>query len=277
MHTYQVRHSLIFPACQIAKGKRVAIAPRVLCHLYKGLNDMATSDLGLFQSDTYMPAHFLIGWLHLYFPWVSGVEEPSEADTSGILLGRFADRGMANPGFEQTTKRLLRLHQFSREMYRLPPTADLGPSTIGASESLTPRLADYLASLHPCLVLSREGSRFFVEPYFPHRFARQFGFAQDVPHPLLNISRLAREPGTGPGWWHALWLRFTEPRRQCSCYFPLVFREVHTTYDYVWWYNSNAWKICTKMLHRRLFPLGEEVPYALGKLKSLFYVMSLYC
>uniref|UniRef100_A0A803LJ35 Uncharacterized protein n=1 Tax=Chenopodium quinoa TaxID=63459 RepID=A0A803LJ35_CHEQI len=44
----------------------------------------------------------------------------------------------------------------------------------------------YLISLRSSYILVRSGDKFFIEPYNPHRFGRQFGFCQDVPGMLTR-------------------------------------------------------------------------------------------
>lgn len=64
---------------------------------------------------------------------------------------------------------------------RIPSTSDSDKIFKEEFENLSPRIADYVLALQPCLLPSREGSRFYVEPTFPQRFARQFGFDQEIP------------------------------------------------------------------------------------------------
>uniref|UniRef100_A0A803LR36 Uncharacterized protein n=1 Tax=Chenopodium quinoa TaxID=63459 RepID=A0A803LR36_CHEQI len=45
----------------------------------------------------------------------------------------------------------------------------------------------YLMSLRSSYILVRSGYKFFIEPYNPHRFGRQFGFCQDVPGMLTRV------------------------------------------------------------------------------------------
>lgn len=60
---------------------------------------------------------------------------------------------------------------------------------------------DFVMSLIPCLLPSRHRAEFWVEPYFPNRFARQFGFDQGFPPAPPEFPRSMREAGVGTAFW----------------------------------------------------------------------------
>ena len=101
-------------------------------------------------------------------------------------------------------------------LYRsfLPPSIEEDDERT-RDDSLTLRETEYAMALQSCLLPIREGTRFMVEPYFPHRFARQFGLDQGVPAVLSYITREEREAGVGPSWWPSLWARFARLWTRC--------------------------------------------------------------
>ncbi|KAL5980250.1 hypothetical protein ACLOJK_036717 [Asimina triloba] len=68
--------------------------------------------------------------------------------------------------------------------------------------------------LQPCLLSMRDGRTFHVEPYFPHRFTRQFEYDQGVPECLAMISHKAQEISVGSSSRYTLCSRFREPPNQ---------------------------------------------------------------
>ncbi|KAL0449389.1 UNVERIFIED_CONTAM: hypothetical protein Slati_1495300 [Sesamum latifolium] len=50
---------------------------------------------------------------------------------------------------------------------------------------------DYFIAIHSSYLTLRQGDKFIIEPYSPHRFGRQFGYFQDVPGTLKYDTRAA--------------------------------------------------------------------------------------
>ena len=90
---------------------------------------------------------------------------------------------------------------------------------------------DFRMSLIPCLLPSREGTKFWVEPYLPYRFARQFGFDQGCPPMPPELPQSCREAGVGPAYWYTLWSRFQRVVPQFDTFFPgtTLYRSLITT------------------------------------------------
>lgn len=192
-----VRHSLIYAASRLASGVRLALAPRVLCDIYRGLEDMTLGKDGPMKTQTYFPAHDLFGWLGLYFPWVYDIRPEAFDRWTGVRLGYFDNIDMRHYTFDEVTWRLMHSDNLSQQMYRLPPTAS--PTDIVKRESkssMSPREKDFVLSLQSCCLPQREGLRYCVQPDFPERFARQFGFDQGIP-----AGDEASHEGVGPHWW----------------------------------------------------------------------------
>ena len=82
-----VRYSLIVPASLLARGVRLSLAPRVLCQIYRGLNEMAMHSEGPMHASAYYPAHYFYGRQGVYFPWVYGLSEIDDGPTSEDLNG----------------------------------------------------------------------------------------------------------------------------------------------------------------------------------------------
>ena len=111
-----------------------------------------------------------------------------------------------------------------------------------SSEECSREEKEFALALQSGLVTLREGTCFFVEPYFPQRFARQFGYDQDVPAELVEISRAAREIGVGCSWWLPTSSRFEDVHFGCEVVFPGFDWKVHSSYNYAYWYSAIAAK-----------------------------------
>ena len=112
-----------------------------------------------------------------------------------------------------------------------------------SSEELTLDEKDFALSLQLGLLACRDGPRFDIEPYYPHRFAHQFGFDQDVPVHLPRIPRYQREVGVGPLHWLVVCSRFEGVKFSCELRFPSSDRTARETQDYVHWYGICAMKV----------------------------------
>ncbi|KAL0325216.1 UNVERIFIED_CONTAM: hypothetical protein Sradi_5090900 [Sesamum radiatum] len=50
---------------------------------------------------------------------------------------------------------------------------------------------NYFVAIRSSYLTLRQGGKFIIEPYSPHRFGRQFGYYQDVPGTLKYDTRVA--------------------------------------------------------------------------------------
>ena len=55
------------------------------------------------------------------------------------------------------------------------------------NESISVTKASYLISLRSSYLALQQGNHRVIQPYYPHRFSRQFGYPQDLPGGLLEI------------------------------------------------------------------------------------------
>ena len=90
------------------------------------------------------------------------------------MLGKFACRNFANRSVNMTVDYILGIGRFDEYFYKMAtPGEALARSS---SEECSMVEKEFAISLQPGLLTLTEGSCFFVEPYFPQRFARQFGY-----------------------------------------------------------------------------------------------------
>ena len=154
-----------------------------------------------------------------------------------------------NLSFKYVVNRLLHTFDIGQGMHRLPCNYSKIDVVKEPKNTLNRAETDFIMAQIPCLLPAREGPRFWVEPYFPERFARKFGFDQGCPPSPPEIPRSCREAGVGTAYWLTLCSRFQELKRKCDVFFPGSERPVQISYNYAWWYGTQAWR-----LHERLMP-----------------------
>ncbi|KAL5980205.1 hypothetical protein ACLOJK_036672 [Asimina triloba] len=186
-----IRWSYFWVACQIVGEVRFSVAPRVLCDLYRGLNKVVYHERGPGRAVTYYPSHFFFAWLRTYFPFMFRVTNASQFDDA-FHMGKFARRPFIRQDLAGVTRTFLRMDNLRQNFYRVVASSE-STNIKDSSVGLFINERDFFLSLQPCMLPLRDKGTFHVEPYFPHKFARQFGYNQGVSEQLAMISREARE------------------------------------------------------------------------------------
>ncbi|MQL81130.1 hypothetical protein Taro_013580 [Colocasia esculenta] len=186
-----IRPEVIYPACSLAGDVQLALAPVTLANIFHGLGDLTASPSPRDRSIV-LPTHYLSVWAGLLLPELChniSLENPSMP-----LLFMFRNRPeqVHQQQLSEARRRLsfvpsagqsgLDLACYSRDsrpyaeesrggrIYHLPHSS--APSASFRKE--------WLCCIRPSVLLFRKGGSLFMEPYFPHRFARNFGYDQAV-------------------------------------------------------------------------------------------------
>lgn len=146
--------------------------------------------------------------------------------------------------FEVATDRIMNLSNFSQEMFHIAPTEAWEDVERRTDEELTTWETDFVMAQQSCMLPVREGGQFGLEPDFPHRFVRQFGYDQGIVPLIAEVSREGRDAGLGPAWWPSAWTRFSQFRSRHRIVFPGRGRVVNVTYGYAWWSGTQAYRLC---------------------------------
>ncbi|MQL79920.1 hypothetical protein Taro_012371, partial [Colocasia esculenta] len=187
-----IRPEVIYPACSLAGGVQLALAPAALANIFHGLGDLTASPSPRDRS-IILPTHYLSAWAGLLLPELChniSLENPSMP-----LLFMFRNRP------EQVHQR--QLSEARRRLSFVPSAGQSGldlaccsrDSRPYAEESRGGRIyhlphtsapsasfrKEWLCCIRPSVMLFRQGGSLFMEPYFPHRFARNFRYDQAVP------------------------------------------------------------------------------------------------
>ncbi|MQL78644.1 hypothetical protein Taro_011077 [Colocasia esculenta] len=207
-----IRPEAIYPACILASGVQLALAPAALANIFRGLGELTSSPSPRDKSIT-LATQYLGAWAGFLLPELChtiSLERPSMP-----LIFMFRNR----PEREQQKQ----LREARRRLSFVPVAGQSGLDLACCSLGFRPwveegqggrvyRLPhhaapvatlrkDWLCCIRPSVLLFCKGSLLFMEPYFPHRFARNLG--RD-PAPEFFIPELRHEGRVGilyARWW----------------------------------------------------------------------------
>ncbi|KAL0298651.1 UNVERIFIED_CONTAM: hypothetical protein Sradi_6524900 [Sesamum radiatum] len=151
-----IRPSTFKMASLMANGRRVNLAIPVLASIYEGLNTVATS--------------------------------PKPAELRGPKMTRFFGEGGAK--YYEPREARKRIHKAEFVSWACNMLVKAEPFKFvddGRAEELN---HSYFVAIHLSYLTLRQGGRFIIESYSPHRFGRQFGYYQDVPGTLIYDTRV---------------------------------------------------------------------------------------
>ncbi|MQM23550.1 hypothetical protein Taro_056616, partial [Colocasia esculenta] len=106
---------------------------------------------------------------------------------------------------------------------------------------LEPELRDWALSIRPSVLTFRRGSVVYFEPYYPFRFARNFGYDQHIPPSSANFNLTNRAVGGGQlldqarKWWD-----FFHRFDSCTFRVPMPGRTPRVTPKYIKWWNART-------------------------------------
>ncbi|KAG9458350.1 hypothetical protein H6P81_002858 [Aristolochia fimbriata] len=168
-----IRPMVFKVASYMATGVRFALAGPALACLYKGLGQAVAGWPSI------VPWPYLYSWLAVYF------------HTHGEDLGGAHRPGMVAFG-NPSLRRNFDEDQAHNLFRRLPVLVwnryALGWNSVSAlvdepklKRPLPKAAYESLLSVRCCFLTARRSLRYFIEPYNPTTFARQFGYCQDLP------------------------------------------------------------------------------------------------
>jgi len=178
-------------ACRMAEGQQISLAPAALGHVYYGLSMAIQNSEN--DARAVFGMHFIIGWLARYFPALYN-QRPGELVSEGApLLALYA-------GYRGN---ILTIHE-ARGVIRHPDSADFRGVPFGdvtgsdqfSLASATPEEYERALSIRSGVLVVRLSFVKTLQPYYPNRFARQFGFDQAIPTNKLLLSPAARSKRT---------------------------------------------------------------------------------
>lgn len=185
-----LRPDTFYMACLMAEGVKVSLAPTVLGYIYHGLGLAVTDPKGPGDSRACFPIHYVVGWLGEYFPCLYKCRADSELPPSYPHLARYA--GVEAVELDISSARRVFRTNVS-VIYRPSPFIEQNGCFLADDSNLSSEQFEMLVCMRSSLLPVRVGHDLLLEPYYPNRFARQFGFDQGVPSNKLNFGLVKRE------------------------------------------------------------------------------------
>ncbi|XP_020411123.1 uncharacterized protein LOC109946775 [Prunus persica] len=165
-----IRLECFYMASLMVRGFRVSLAPAVLGLIYHALGTVATHCRGPGLANAYLPIHYVMGWLGEHFPDLIDRRSDNDFPAHYPLLAR--------SGFM---------------VYRPSVFLAQEDCILLDTESLADNAFEFLVCMRSALLPVRLGGDLWLEPYYPNRFAHQFGFDQGVPENKLLFSVCERQ------------------------------------------------------------------------------------
>ncbi|KAL0412996.1 UNVERIFIED_CONTAM: hypothetical protein Sradi_1501300 [Sesamum radiatum] len=199
-----IRPSTFKMASMMANGRRVSLAIP-LARIYEGLNTLASSPRPA-RTNPSFPVHFVYAWLASYFK----THYPVWQGLRGLKMTIFSGEGGAKP-------------------FKFVDNTD--------AEELD---HNFFVAIRSSYLTLRQGDKFIIEPYSPHRFGHQFGYFQDVPG-TLKYDTCAASLEEGLCYWRLCilskssskaWLPGlpTNTKKFCSEAYKAWWAKVHGTF-----------------------------------------------
>lgn len=259
-----LRAELIYPACLLADGKKLALAPAALANIYHSLGSL-TSHNSPRDKHILMATHYLSAWASLLLPSLS--QRIGSLKPCAPLIFLFRNRPNLDP--------VMQLAEARRSLCYLPTGGRQGMDFAHSSLGFRPYLVqsrgsetchlphhqepcpssrdDWVYSTRPSVFVFRKGTTTILEPYYPHRFARNFGYDQTVP-PNAEFSLNGRQCKNwdthlmAASWWDFFFRR--EPETQSELPDPTKVGCIDMYYA-KWWFNhSNIFRLSLGALRK---------------------------
>lgn len=165
-------------ACLIAQGVKVSLALTTVSYIYHGLGRIATHPEGPGYSNACLPIHYVVGWLGEHFSYLYKRHADKEFPAYYPLLARYI--GVVGRDLSITFARII---FGSNESVYYHPTAftEAEDCFFIDDEQLIDERFEFLFCMRSTFLPVRVDDHLSLEPHYPNRFARQFGYAESVP------------------------------------------------------------------------------------------------
>ncbi|KAL0458781.1 UNVERIFIED_CONTAM: hypothetical protein Slati_0505300 [Sesamum latifolium] len=151
--------------------RRVSLAIPVLASIYEGLNTIATSSRPARTSPSF-PVHFVYAWLASYFK----THYPVWQGLRGPKMTRFSGEGGAKYYDPQEARK--RIHKAEFVSWACNMIVKNRPFKFIDNSDAEELDHNYFIAIRSSYLTLRQGDKFIIEPYSPHRFGRQFAQSQ---------------------------------------------------------------------------------------------------
>ncbi|XP_061355336.1 uncharacterized protein LOC133299852 [Gastrolobium bilobum] len=231
----------VFPiAVHLARGNPIALAPAVLAGIYKDLDLLKTTMVGLTKNPALgdklhlevtlqSPMYFVQVWVWERFKNLQ--PEPELINNGDPMLGRWhkvkaLKTDNVRLALDSAKEDFLwRPYVRYADKYRLfYPENEIW---VSSETNLDKELVSYVTCLRASELV---GIDTIIKQYLPHRVAMQFGMDQDVPGcvPRFNETKAVA------------WENYCRPISDGNLYFPCRLFEADVTTRYAWWWKQSV-------------------------------------
>ncbi|MQM12441.1 hypothetical protein Taro_045360, partial [Colocasia esculenta] len=248
-----LRPGLIYPACLLAEGCQLALAPVALANIFHGLGSLSIHPNPR-DRKAQLPTHYLSAWAGLLLPGLCQTIDLPRPSAPLILLFRGRPAGNAVTELVGARSRLSFLPNneqgllpFSNVSRGIRPYCTRThneieyhlPNSVNSSQFV---YQDWLCCIRPGVLTYRMGRTLITEPYYPSRFARNFSYDQSIPPPaefplLLRLHRGHNIHLIAASWWD--YFRRPETSSAYALPAPGVVGRVDISYAR-WWSDRNS-------------------------------------
>ncbi|KAL0292804.1 UNVERIFIED_CONTAM: hypothetical protein Scaly_3152500 [Sesamum calycinum] len=212
-------------ASLMANARRVNLAIPVLASIYEGLNTIATSPKPVGTSHPF-PIHFVYAWLACYFKTYYSIWQES----FGPKMTRFSGEGGAKYYEPREAHKQIHKAEFVSWACNMLVKDGSFKFVDGHAEELD---HNYFVAIRSSYLTLRQGGKFIIERYRPHRFGGQFGYFQDVPGTLKYDTRVASLE-EGLRYWRLCILSKSSSKAWFSC-LPTNAKKLCSEAYKAWW------------------------------------------
>ncbi|XP_040374618.1 uncharacterized protein LOC112198982 [Rosa chinensis] len=235
-----IRPEAFHMACLMAKGVKVSIAPTTLGYIYHRLGEIASYPVGDVPPKVCLPIHYVLCWLGEYFPQLCKRRADSEFPADYPRLARYAY--VASKDLSITCARMV-FRDNKSVIYRPHAFLETEGCFLLDDETLSDERFEFLFGLRSACLPVRVDGQLILEPYYPNRFARQFGYDQSVPSNRLSFSVSKRKQCFVEDLARAQSILYRR-NTTAQIYIPRSTREGECT----WWYCKWWLKACIPYL-----------------------------
>ncbi|CAN6568095.1 unnamed protein product [Malus baccata var. baccata] len=260
-----------FPmACLMAQGSRVSLAPTVLGYIYHGLGDIVSCPRGPGFTYISMPVHYIVGWLGEHFPFLYRSRPDSDFPEGYPQLARYAG---VEPKEVNISQARFIFRSDKSVIYRPTVFVEEKGCSLMDNEDLSDDYFEFLVCVRTAKLHVRIDEHSWIEPYFPNRFARQFGFDQGVPANKLAFGVSSRLNCSTEDMFEAQAV-LLKRNAGSLFYVPCSSHQGTCTYWYCkWWRSSCATYLGTSLADIYVIfnkrPLNKKIIFSVSVLRDI--------
>ncbi|MQL93296.1 hypothetical protein Taro_025938 [Colocasia esculenta] len=251
-----IRPEVLYPACALADGTRLALAPAALASIFHGLGNLTASPTPRDRA-VVLPTHYLSAWAGLLLPGFCQQTNLENISAPLLFLFRNCLNHVSYDQLRNARKALSFLPSkdqaglnFQHCSWGFRPVAVESPEGMqyflpGQQEAHPSFYKGWLCSVRPSVLVFRKGTAVILEPYYPNRFSRNFGYDQATPpnadFPLsTRLYRGSDRHLVAASWW----CYYIHRGPSLGCALPDAERLGHVDVYYArWWFrHSNAFR-----------------------------------